>query len=356
VCQRLILSIDFERHVLRYVAPEAIAAEFPKDPTVEVFAWGVAAYELLKDAAKEAAEDPSVQWNLLDAVHNHSTKSVSSLMSIHDNIPIELSKLVDKAISLDPVDRYIDLATLIYDLKVIHQICSGNLSKQARLDFVVGDIVQESTFTMPNMLLDRKAELQVMDEAYSRVKVSGKPEVVCCYALSGAGKSYLLEKWACEQEIRNAGQECLVGWSKLDQHLMRPLSGFIGVFCALLERVFSDPLEDPSVWRRNILDAVAVNINLFLSLLPSEWRHVLHGSQSEAIDTAEAEIVDWESYIQQFRSWATMLFRLFSSSQRPLVSAVCRELYRSLAQVPSTLKQIIGIDDFQWMDPSEAEL
>jgi ATP/maltotriose-dependent transcriptional regulator MalT len=50
---------------------------------------------------------------------------------------------------------------------------------------------------------------------------------------------------------------------------------------------------------------------------------------------AETQAIDWDSYIKQFRSWATMLLRLFASRHRPL---------------------ILVIDDYQWMEASERTL
>jgi len=320
---------------LRYIAPEVIAADHTApDPSVDIFAWAVASYELIADRPIESiAEDPE-HFNLLDAVHHHSTRSVTSLATIHDTIPIELSQLIDKALALDPADRYPNASTLLQDLQSIRQICSGEMAETARADFIVGDIVRLSTFVFPPALLDREQEELRLDSLYTRIKLSGTPEVACCYGRSGSGKSQLIADWATKQELKNAGQDCLVGWAKLDQHLLRPLSGFIGVFCSLLDRVFSDPLEDPLRWKKDILDAVAANANLFLSLLPAEWQRVLSPDNVEHAVSGDAQTVDWSSYIKQFRSWATMLLRLFASRQRPLVCGRLNCSHKSSLMLP----------------------
>jgi hypothetical protein len=203
------------------------------------------------------------------------------------------------------------------------------MAPAARADFILGDIVRLSTFVLPSALLDRDQEELRLDSLYTRIKLSGTPEVACCHGRSGSGKSQLIADWATKQELKNAGQDCLVGWAKLDQHLLRPLSGFIGVFCFLLDRVFSDPLEDPLRWKKDILEAVAANAKLFLSLLPADWQRVLSPDSVDHALSADAQMVDWSSYIKQFRSWATMLLRLFASRQRPLVCGLVTCFYES---------------------------
>lgn len=109
----------------------------------------------------------------------------------------------------------------------------------------------------------------------------------------------------------------------MDQHLVKPLSAFISVFCSLLERVFSDPLESAAKWRQRILDSLAVNANIFLALLPKEWRDILLDNQeSEGMSSEATAGIDWESWVKQFRTWSYGLLRLFASETRPLVSCL----------------------------------
>lgn len=108
----------------------------------------------------------------------------------------------------------------------------------------------------------------------------------------------------------------------MDQHLVKPLSGFIPVFCSLLERVFSDPLESAAEWRQRILDSLAVNANIFLALLPEEWQTLLlDGREAQMINSDMTAGIDWESWVKQFRTWSYGLLRLFASDRRPLVSS-----------------------------------
>jgi hypothetical protein len=100
------------------------------------------------------------------------------------------------------------------------------------------------------------------------------------------------------------------------------------VFCSLLERVFSDPLESASDWRQRILDSLAVNANVFLALLPKEWRDILlDGQPSDDMDSDMTAGIDWESWVKQFRTWSYGLLRLFASENRPLVRPISSRVF-----------------------------
>lgn len=108
----------------------------------------------------------------------------------------------------------------------------------------------------------------------------------------------------------------------MDKELIKPLSAFISVFCSLLERVFSDPLESASAWRRRILRSLPVNAKVFLGLLPTQWKVTLLGGQAhEMLEQDTTASIEWESWMKQFRTWSYGLLRLFASEKRPLVRA-----------------------------------
>jgi serine/threonine protein kinase len=278
------------------------------------------AYELLKGKGQEGTESDDDKSEFYRAIHLHSTRAMPTMTSLCPSMPPELSAIVKKALALDPEERYSNFCSLLHDLHRVQQICDGRLRGQARRDFVVGHIDYQSRFAIPPGLVDREEEFGMLDEAYRLVKTTGRSQVACCWGVSGSGKSKLLELWARQREADNAGQDCFVSWAKTDQHLVKPLSAFISVFCSLLERVFSDPLESASDWRQRILDSLAVNANVFLALLPREWRDILlDGQPSEDMDSDTTAGIDWESWVKQFRTWSYGLLRLFASENRPLV-------------------------------------
>ncbi|KAJ9123034.1 hypothetical protein QFC22_001223 [Naganishia vaughanmartiniae] len=308
------------RH-LRFIAPEMISSRNAVGPVADIFSWGAAASELINgrgDTATLSTDDTDGR-EFYSTVYQHTIRPLPPLSNFHPSMTPELAEIVQRAVSLDPEARYHDCSSLLYDLNKVKQICEGTLRGKARADFTVGQIDLQSRFAMPPGLLDREKEFAVLEEAYQSVKSTGRSQVACSWGISGMGKSKLLELWARQKESDNAGQDCFISWAKMDQHLVKPLSAFISVFCSLLERVFSDPLESAAVWRQHILDSLAVNANIFLALLPKEWRAILlDGQESEEMGSDMTTGIDWESWVKQFRTWSYGLLRLFASESRPL--------------------------------------
>lgn len=314
------------RH-LRYIAPEAISDKKAIGSVVDIFSWGVAAYELITGREIEKTEG-SERQDLLRDIHLHSVRPVKPIVSLLSSIPPELCEVIKKAVSLDPDDRYSNMCSVLHDLQKVKEICQGTLSGTARREYQPGYIDVMSRFKVPPGLLDRSREEDEIEEAYQRVKMTGKVETVLCWGPSGSGKSKLLESWARKKEGSNAGQECLVGWAKMDQHLVKPLSAFVAIFSSLLDRIFSDPLENPEMWRKRIADALSVNGNVFLSLIPPAYRNLLLDQELDTGETSGPLGLDWDRYVKQFRSWSYGLLRLFATKSRPL---------------------IIVLDDYQWV-------
>ncbi|KAJ9113617.1 hypothetical protein QFC22_005925 [Naganishia vaughanmartiniae] len=315
------------RRHLRYIAPEAISDKKAIGSLVDVFSWGVAAYELVARRPIEDIDHSGVQ-DLLRDIHLHSIRPVTPIIGFLNTIPPELCDVIEKSVSLDPDERYSNLCAVLHDLHKIREICQGYLVGNARRQYQPGHIDYMSRFVVPPALVDREKEEDQLDRAYQKVKLSGSVETVCCWGPSGAGKSKLIEVWAKGKQASNAGQDCLVGWAKLDEHRVKPLSAFVSIFSSLLDRIFSDPLEDPEIWRKRIGNALSVNGNIFLSLIPPSYRSILLDHEPDAGEFDEPLGVDWEQYVKQFRSWSYGLLRLFASSSRPLV---------------------IVLDDYQWI-------
>ncbi|KAJ9096765.1 hypothetical protein QFC21_005035 [Naganishia friedmannii] len=297
-----------KRH-LRYIAPEAISDKRAIGSLVDVFSWGVAAYELITRRPIEHVDDSDAQ-DLLRNIHLHSIRPVTPILNLLKSIPRELCDIIAKSVSLDPDKRYSNMCALLHDLHKAREICQGKLIGNARRQYQPGHIDSMSRFVVPPGLVDRKRQEEQLEQAYQKVKLSGNVGTVCCWGPSGVGKSRLIEVWAAEKQASNAGQGCLVGWAKMEQHRMKPLCAFVAIFSSLLDRIFSDPLEDPETWRKRIVDALIL----------------LHDSDTVELDGPLG--VDWEQYVKQFRSWSYGLLRLFASSSRPL---------------------IIVLDDYQWI-------
>ncbi|KAJ9105540.1 hypothetical protein QFC19_003522 [Naganishia cerealis] len=315
------------RRHLRFIAPEAISNKKAIGSLVDIFSWGVAAYELVTRQTIEDVND-SDDTDLLRDIHLHSIRPVTKIAGLITAIPPELCDIIQKSVSMDPGERYSNLCAVLHDLHKVREICQGKLVGDARRQFQPGHVDSMSRFVVPPGLVDREKQDEELDQAYQKVKSSGKAEIVCCWGPSGTGKSKLIEVWTSRKQASNAGQECLVGRAKMDEHRVKPLSAFVSIFSSLLDRIFSDPLEDPDLWRKRIGNALSVNGNIFLSLIPPFYRRLLLNQELETAELDGSLGVDWDRYMKQFRSWSYGLLRLFASSSRPLV---------------------IVVDDYQWI-------
>jgi hypothetical protein len=334
------------RRYLQFIAPEAIISKRSIEPIVDVFSWAAAAFHLIRgDNSRTisnslAEDDENNPPEFYSAVHEHSTRTPPDLSTLRLSIPPELGAIVRKARSLDPEDRYQTVSALLHDLNRIKDICSGRLRGKERDNFCVGHVDDRSRFNIPPGMLDRKEEYAELDRVFELVKNTGTSQVACCWGESGCGKSKLLETWVRAKESNTGGgRDFIVGWAQvraipykshgdaadysmcqMDSGHIKPYSAFIAVFCSLLERIFSDPLESASTWRRRILRSLPVNANVFLALLPEQWRVTLLGKQdSDELDHNITAGIDWESWVTQFRTWSYGLLRLFASERRPLV-------------------------------------
>jgi serine/threonine protein kinase len=218
-------SLRFLSRHLQYIAPEAISSRKAIASTVDIFSWGMTAYEMLKGKGWEGTESDEEPPEFFRAIHMHSTRTMSTLTSLCPSMPPELSGIIKKALALDPDERYINVCGLLHDLQKVAQICDGSLRGNARREFSIGQIDRQSRFAVPPGLLDREDEFAMLEEAYQIVKSTGKSQVACCWGMSGSGKSKLLELWARQKESDNAGQDCFVSWAKVS--LCFPVQGTV---------------------------------------------------------------------------------------------------------------------------------
>lgn len=94
-----------------YMAPEQLQQK-PIDPRADIFAYGVAAYELLTNRKPFPGETPSeILAAQMDASHPTSPREHNA------DIPAALEKVVMKCIARDPDKRYPFMSVLVRDLE-----------------------------------------------------------------------------------------------------------------------------------------------------------------------------------------------------------------------------------------------
>ncbi|HZQ47218.1 MAG TPA: protein kinase, partial [Verrucomicrobiae bacterium] len=94
-----------------YMAPEQLMGE-PVDQRVDIFAFGVAAYELLTNHKPFPGETPA---EMLAAQKNRST--FVPPRQHNPDIPPGLEKVILKSLQQEPDKRYLFMAVLVHELK-----------------------------------------------------------------------------------------------------------------------------------------------------------------------------------------------------------------------------------------------
>jgi serine/threonine protein kinase len=271
----------------------------------------VLAYELLTggpiDGGPESPDEADV--DLRADIHRHVTMEIVPPSTILEREaafgaikvelpPRQLSDIIMKCLAKDIDERYSSLEALAWDLRKLAQICraNGDLGK-----FVVGEVDDLARFHLPPRPIYRESELLALEQAFSAVItgsaiISDTPgatplystRVLNLWGLSGSGKSRIVAGWAADLEAEDNGKRCLVGYAKLDEHMQKPLASFVQIFQSLLDRVLTDPAEDPKAWIKNIRGVLNYQFSVFHSLMDNDTRKLLTmGTDAPSIETID---------------------------------------------------------------------
>ena len=285
----------FIKHHLRWIAPEALSETGPseRDARVgDVYSFGVLMYELITRSPVEPVHEVV---DLLSDVHRHLNHSiVSAADRIRDKdspylLPPRLSEILAYCLDKDPSARYSSMKPLMHDLRTFQSQTSINGDMSL---FTVGEADRAARFVLPPGLIAREKQLGSLDAAFlattdpkatatavngastaasarsSSAAVRDEPGllgtihgpsptkgglgVVTVWGASGSGKSELMKTWAKGlRALKHAPIRSppLMGWAKLDQHMKKPLNGFVQLFTSLLDQLLSDPHTDVAAWR-----------------------------------------------------------------------------------------------------------
>ncbi|KAK4686974.1 hypothetical protein P7C73_g3144, partial [Tremellales sp. Uapishka_1] len=338
------LSDIYIRKHLRYLAPETTSTR-RVSAVGDIFSFGVLAYELLTGSTIDGSPDSPDEHevDLLSDIHRHLTADIipplvylekeAALGAMETNLPPrQLSDIIMLCLAKDVDDRYHSLDALAYDILKLSRILkvNGDLQK-----FVVGEINAISHFVLPVELIDRQLHLAALDKAWAAISGSEGCEEPCSNQVvnisgcSGSGKSRLIENWIAPRDL--SGEDCLVGFANMDEHLNKPLSSFVQVFQSLLDRVLTSPKENAKVWKEEIKRALGNQSSYFLSLLSQDYKKMLEPEKK----AKQYDVIDWDNFMSAFKTWSKGLLQTFATRRRPL---------------------IVLVDDIQWMPMEEVKI
>jgi predicted ATPase/signal transduction histidine kinase len=243
---------------LPYLSPEQTGRmNRALDNRADLYSLGVTLYELLTGRLPFEAHDP-LEW-----LHCHIARIPRSPTELVPEVPLILSAIVMKLLAKMPEERYQTARGLYCDLT--H--CVAQWRACGRIDpFPLAERDISDRFQIPQKLYGRDHELAALLNAFDRVVDAGAPELLLVSGYSGIGKSALVQE--LHKPIVRARGFFLSG--KFDQYKRDiPYSTIVQAFQELVLELLAQSEDRLAAWRQRLLDALGVNAQLIIDVLPS---------------------------------------------------------------------------------------
>jgi len=298
---------------LAYMAPEQTGRMNRSiDSRSDLYALGITLYELLSGGLPFNASSP-MEW-----IHCHIARPPPPL---GDTVPQQLSRIVMKLIAKTADERYQTAAGLEADLAR----CRDEWQRGRRIDtFSLGKLDASDRLIIPEKLYGRRAETELLLEAFERVKTSGVPELLLVSGYSGVGKSALVD------ELHKAlvPSRGLFASGKFDQYKRNiPYATLAEALQHLVRQTLHQSNAEVQQYREALLEALGPNGQLLVDLVPE--LELLIGPQP-----AVAEVAAEEARTRFLFTVARGL-SVFAKPEHPLT---------------------LFLDDLQWLDAATLDL
>src|SRR6202162_3116930 len=149
------------------------------DSRSDLYALGVTLYEMLTGSLPFTASDP-MEW-----VHCHIARQPVPPKERWNNLPATVSAIIMKLLAKTAEERYQTAAGVESDLRR----CLVEWETGCRVgEFPLGEHDTPDRLLIPEKLYGRASEIDRLLASFSRIVVSGRPELVLVSGYSGIGK------------------------------------------------------------------------------------------------------------------------------------------------------------------------
>jgi predicted ATPase/signal transduction histidine kinase/tRNA A-37 threonylcarbamoyl transferase component Bud32 len=243
---------------LPYLSPEQTGRmNRALDSRTDLYSLGVTFYELLIGRLPFEANDP-LEW-----LHCHIARIPRPPTELVPEVPPILSAIVMKLLAKMPEERYQTARGLCRDLTR----CAAQWGTVGKIDpFPLAEHDISDRFQIPQKLYGRDHELAAVLGAFERVVDAGAPELMLVSGYPGVGKSALVQE--LHKPVVRARGFFLSG--KFDQNKRDiPYSTIVQAFEELVLELLAESKGRLAAWRQHLLDALGVNAQLIINVLPS---------------------------------------------------------------------------------------
>ena len=257
----------------------------------------------------------------IDWVHCHIAREPTPPSERRKEVPKVLSAIVLKLLAKMPEERYQMAAGLEADLKR----CLGDWESLGGIaPFVLGEHDASDRLLIPEKLYGRDREIEALLEAFNRVAERGRPEFVLISGYSGIGKSSVVNE--LHKSIVLPRGIFISG--RFDQYKRDiPYATLAQAFQTLVYQILSDSDVQLGRWRDAIQDAVGLNGQLVVNLIPE--LELIVGNQPPVPEISPPEAQNrFDAVLRRFLC-------AFARKEHPLV---------------------LFLDDLQWLDAATLKL
>jgi PAS domain S-box-containing protein len=307
---------DLDASGLPYISPEQTGRiKRLVDERSDLYSLGIVLYQAM------TGELPFVAIDAMEWIHSHVARQPIPPRQRNDEVQPVLEAVVLKLLAKKPDERYQTAAGLEADLRR----CLHSWIQDGRIvDFEVASGNANDRLRVPSGLYGRSDQLELIEAAYDRVRLSGKVETILVSGPAGVGKSSIVHE--LRRKLSQTGG--LFASGKFDQYTRDiPYATIAQAFSDIVRQMLSSGDADLARWRQALLEALGPNGQLMINLIP-ELALVI-GEQPDAPDLAP----------QEAKARFHLIFRrflaVFARPERPLV---------------------LFVDDVQWLDVATIEM